>query len=177
MANTVLRITRHPHDADREYDLRRLFGADAQIVDRDVPYGDDPVPAVRDLIAQVAAETGSPVVAVEAIAPFGVLTRLVAAQRELDVTFIRAKFARGEGGRALVVGRDEAGRDALAFAGYEAIVKIEFVVRDLDAPPSAPEDDLERQLEEARDRAYTALAALAALEPRAVDDLYQNTSW
>lgn len=127
----IIRITRHPADADRLEFLRRVFGSDVVVEDHDIPYGPDPVQAVQGLVSAVEGE----VVAVEAIAPFPVLQKLVDAQRGRRLAFgcplIRARFRRGEDGRAIVTGQDETGRDILAFEAYEELVRIEFEVKNL----------------------------------------------
>ncbi|MCA9357526.1 hypothetical protein KC872_04915 [Candidatus Kaiserbacteria bacterium] len=130
----VARITRHPVDADRMACLKAVFGDDVRVVTEDIRYGEDPVGAVKALIEHLQAD-GDRVVAVEATAPFPVLSRLVNAQRELGVALIRAQFARDEGGRAIVAGKDEGGRDILAFSHYEEIEKIELLTRRLGPPP------------------------------------------
>ncbi|MDO8523607.1 MAG: hypothetical protein Q7R74_00080 [bacterium] len=131
MAATVVRITRHPLDADREQFLKTVFGDDVRVVTDDIPYGDDPVAAVRALIERTEAG-GDKVVAVEPQAPFPVLTKLVDRRRELGIPLIRVQFARNEGGRAIVVGKDEGGRDLLKFSHYEELEKIEFLTRRLE---------------------------------------------
>jgi hypothetical protein len=126
----VLRITRHPLDSARMSFLRRVYGNDILVITEDMEYGADPVEALRSLLKQVMV-SGDSVVAVEAQAPFPVLMRLVEARRELGVTFIRAQFERDAGGRAIVVGKDESGRDLLKFSHYEELLRIEFDTRRL----------------------------------------------
>lgn len=128
----VVRITRHPMDEDRAAYLRDVYGDVVAVVTEDIRYGDDPVAEVRALIERVEADHDGKVVAVEAQAPFPVLMRLVdQARRQLGVALIRAQFARDEGGRAIVVGQDESGRDLLKFSHYEELERIEFQVRRL----------------------------------------------
>lgn len=122
----VLRITRHPADAAREAFLRKVFGDDVQIVTEDLPYGEDPVAAVAERIRQL-----EDVVAVEAIAPFPLLMKLVDGGRRLGVPLIRSEFARDGSGRAVVVGKDANGRDLLAFDRYVELVRISFETREL----------------------------------------------
>lgn len=131
MAKNVIRITRHPLDSDRAAYLRQIYGDDATIVTRDIPYGNDPIAAVQALIASVQDELEDQVVAVEAQAPFPVLMRLVDNRRDLGVALIRAQFERDAGGRAIVVGQDAGGRDLLKFSHYEELEKIEFQTRRL----------------------------------------------
>lgn len=130
MTKTVLRITRHPADADRETFLRSVYGDDVAIVTDDIPYGDDPIAAVKELIERTETD-GHKVVAIEAQAPFPVTMKLVDQRRDLGVALIRAQFERGENGRAIVVGQDESGRDLLKFSHYEEMVRIEFETRRL----------------------------------------------
>ncbi len=128
----IIRITRHPLDADRQVFLNLVYGQDVQIVTEDIPYGDDPVVAVKNLIARVEAETNGKVVAVEAQAPFPALMKLVERRRDIGVALIRAQFERDEGGRAVVVGKDLGGRDLLKFSYYEELERIEFQTRRLE---------------------------------------------
>ncbi len=125
----VLRITRHKADTPRWEYLRAKWG-DISLLDRDVPYGDDPVATVTALLAEYRAE-GREVIAIEVQAPFPVLMRLVGARRELAVPLIRAAFERGDDGRAIVVGKDQNGRDLFKFSHYEELVRIEFETRRL----------------------------------------------
>lgn len=131
MANIVLRITRHPVDADREAFLKAVYGDDVKIVTADIPYGDNPVNTVGALADRVETEVGGQVVAVEAQAPFPVLIKLVDQRHNLDFAIIRAQFERDAGGRAIVVGKDEGGRDLLKFSHYEELERIEFQTRRL----------------------------------------------
>lgn len=126
MANIVLRITRHPLDTDREAFLKAVYGDDVRVVTEDIPYGDDGVAAVKALIERVGN-----VVAVEAQAPFPVLMKLVDRRRDLGVALIRAQFERDAGGRAVVVGKDDKGRDLLKFSHYEELLRIEFETKPL----------------------------------------------
>lgn len=128
----LLRITRHPIDEDRAACLRQVYGDDVAVITNDIPYGSDPVAAVRELISSVETETGGKVVAVEAQAPLRVLMCLVESRRDLGVAFIRAQFARDEGGRAIVTGQDSGGRDLLKFSYYEELERIEFQTRPLE---------------------------------------------
>lgn len=127
----VLRITRHPLDLDREEFLKRIYGSDLRVVTDDIRYGEQSVEAVLALIANTQSN-GDKVVALEAQAPFPVLLKLVERRRDLGVTLIRAQFDRDEGGRAIVVGKDEGGRDVLKFSHYEELVRIEFETRSLE---------------------------------------------
>ncbi len=115
----VIRISRHPLGGDREAALKAAFGDDVEIVTVDVPYGDDPVATVGQLI-----DREGDVVAVEAQAPFPVTMKLVDANRKLGVKFVRAEFKRGADGRAVVVGQDDNGRDILAFDRYVELRRI-----------------------------------------------------
>ncbi len=130
MAKTILRITRHPLDADRLDFLKGVFGDDVKIVSEDLQYGDNPVEEVKALI-QRFADSGEEVVAVEAIAPFPVLMKLVDGRRDLGVTLIRVQFARDAGGRAIVTGKDAQDRDILKFFCYEELLRIEFDTKPL----------------------------------------------
>lgn len=111
-----------------------MFGNDVQIVAEDIPYGDDPVAAIKELIEQRKA-VGDTVVAVETVAPFPVLQKLTDAQRGKREAFgcplIRAEFERDETGRAITTGKEESGRDILKFSHYEELVRIEFQTRRL----------------------------------------------
>ena len=123
----VVRITRHPADVARIDALKRAFGVDTQVIDDDVPYGDDPVKTVVGLI-----QKHGDVVAIEVIAPIPVMAKLTSARRELgDVLILRAEFARGADGRALVVSKDASGRDVFGFGHYEVIERVEVVTRPL----------------------------------------------
>lgn len=130
MKKIVIRITRHPLDNDRLDFLKAVFGDDVEIVEQDIAYGDDPVATVKALIERLTT-AGEEVVAVESIAPFPVLIKLVDARRDLGVKLIRAQFARGEDGRAVVTGQDEKGRDILKFSHYEELLRIEFDTKPL----------------------------------------------
>ena len=131
MSKIVVRITRHPLDADRLAFLKCVFGDELEVVTKDIPYGDDPVAAVRSLIEHYETD-GSKVVAVEAQAPFPALIKLVDNRRNLGVALIRAQFERDGSGRAIVVGKDESGRDLLKFSHYEELERIEFQTRRLE---------------------------------------------
>lgn len=132
MASIVIRVTRHPLDAEREQYLKNVFGSDLRIVTEDIPYGDDAVVSVRTLIERIAIDAGATVVAVEAQCPFPVLMKLVDRRRDLGVALIRAQFVREEGGRNLVVGKDENGRDLFKFSHYEELERIVFETRRLE---------------------------------------------
>lgn len=128
MAKKIIRITRHPIEGGREQALRKAFGEDAVIIDDDVPYGDDPVKTVALLLLK----HGSDVVAVEVVAPIPVVARLTQARRELGhIKILRAEFAKGEDGRAKVIGQDAQGRDIFAFDHYDVIERVEVVSRPL----------------------------------------------
>lgn len=128
----VVRITRHPLDDSRHAFLKRVYGNDVCVITDDIRYGDDAVAAVLDLIEKVEHEAGDKVVAVEAQAPFPALIRLVENRRDLGVALIRAQFERDDGGRAIVTGKDEGGRDLLKFSHYEELERIEFQTRRLE---------------------------------------------
>ena len=124
---TVIRITRHPVESGRTVALQKAFGSDVNIVDCDIPYGDNPVQAVVALLGEY-----TDLVAVEVVAPVPVLAKLVQAKRELGhVKIIRAEFARGDDGRALVVGQDSAGRDIFGFSHYEVMKEVRVVTEPL----------------------------------------------
>lgn len=123
--NIVIRITRHVADTARVEALKSAFGKEIEIFDRDIPYGDDPVAAVKQLIASVEAEVGGKVVAVEAQAPFFALIALVKQRHDLGVKLIRAQFERDATGRVVVIGQDESGRDLLKFSHYGELVRLE----------------------------------------------------
>ena len=124
---TFLRITRHPADTARVEWIRGQFGADTTIVEQDVPFGNDPVAAIRG----VCAEHGD-VVALEVIAPLPVLAQVLAAR--LGVPVVRAELLRGADGRAVVSGKDESGRDILVFSEYVEVVRVEVVTRRFGTP-------------------------------------------
>jgi len=124
---TVIRVTRHPLNDAREAFLKGIYGDDVRVVTEDVSYGDDPIAAVKELIERIGGE----VTAIEAQAPLPVLMKLVDRSRDLGVTLIRAQFERDKGGRAIVVGKDDKGRDLLKFSHYEELEKIEFRTRRL----------------------------------------------
>lgn len=128
--NIVVRITRHEIETDRENFLKAVYGDDIEIITDDIPYGDDPVDAVRSLIERTETDDRK-VVAVEAQAPFPALMKLVDRRRDLGVALIRAQFERDGSGRAIVVGKDDKGRDLLKFSHYEEMVRIEFETRRL----------------------------------------------
>jgi hypothetical protein len=126
----VVRITRHPLDSDRFVYLKSVYGDGVCVITEDIPYGNDPVAAVRALIERT--ETGGDkVVAVEAQAPPPALMKLVDRRHELGVDLIRAQFERDGSGRAIVVGQDESGRDLLKFSRYEELLQIVFETRPL----------------------------------------------
>lgn len=123
----VIRITRHPVDDARITALKKHFGIDTEIIDNDVPFGDDPVKAVVELIEKYGA-----VAAIEVVAPIPVLAKLSQARRELgDVLILRAEFARGQDGRAVVVSKDANGRDVFGFGHYDVIERVEVITRKL----------------------------------------------
>lgn len=125
----VIRITRHPADDARITALRNAFGNDVEVVDDDIPYGDDPVAAVVDLLKKHGN-----VVAIEVVAPVPVLAKLTAARRELgDVLILRAEFARGADGRAVVVSKDANGRDVFGFGRYDVVEQVLVKTRPLAA--------------------------------------------
>jgi hypothetical protein len=126
----VIRITRHAADDARIAFLQAVYGDDVQIITDDIPYGDDGVVAVIELIDRHHTDE-CPVVAVEAQAPFPVLMKLVDSRRDLGVSLIRAQFERGPNGRAIVTGKDEKGRDLLKFSHYEELLRIEFETKQL----------------------------------------------
>jgi hypothetical protein len=127
MTATVIRITRHPWASDRTSALQQAFGEDVILVDRDIPFGDNPVAAVQALIAEYDG-----VVAVEVVAPVPVLAKLTQAKRELGtIKILRAEFARGADGRALVVGQDADGRDVFGFSHYVVVERVEVVTKPL----------------------------------------------
>lgn len=121
-----IRITRHPADAARVEWIRGHFGTDTTIVERDLPFGDDPVAAVKGLVAEVGD-----VVAIELIAPLPILARVLEAR--LGVPLVRAEFLRGPDGRVVVSGKDATGRDILAFGEYVEVVRVEVMTRPLAA--------------------------------------------
>jgi len=123
---TVLRISRHPIDGDRMLALKAIFGDDVKVVTEDIPYGDNPVEAVDQLIKRIGD-----VVAVDAVAPFPVLIKLVDANQRLGVKFIRAELKR-KNGRAVVIGKDDNGRDILAFDRFVELRRISFEIAELD---------------------------------------------
>ncbi len=126
--NKVIRITRHPIEAGRLTALQRAYGVDINVIDDDVPYGDDPVKTVVNLIAK----HGGNVVALEVVAPVPVLAKLVQAKRELGgIHILRAEFTRGADGRAQVVGQDAAGRDIFGFSHYDIIKEVRVVTERL----------------------------------------------
>lgn len=122
---TVIRITRHPLDADRKLFLKKVFGEDVKIITDDIRYENDPIAKIKNLITKTEKEHGK-VVAVEAQAPFPIIMKLVDARHDLGVKLIRANFKRDENGRAIVCGKDDRGRDLLKFSHYEELIKIIF---------------------------------------------------
>jgi len=125
MTSVVLRITRHSADEDRLAAFRAAYGSDVVIADEDMRYGDNPVAAVLEAIARHSTDYHR-VVAVEAIGPFTVVEQLVRERQQLNVDLLRAEFARGENGRAVVVGKDAQGRDILQFSHYVRLLRLEF---------------------------------------------------
>ena len=121
---TFLRVTRHPADAARVEWIRGFFGSDTTIVEQDVPFGNDPVAAVKGLLAKHAE-----VVALEVVAPLPVLAQILAAR--LGVPVVRSEFLRGPDGRVVVSGKDDNGRDILAFGEYVEMVRVEVMTRPL----------------------------------------------
>jgi hypothetical protein len=122
---TIIRFTRHPADEARIVALKEAFGEDIDIVDRDIPFGDDPVTVVREVIAQFGD-----VPAIEVVAPIPVLAKLSGAKRELgNILILRAEFRKGSDGRALVASKDAAGRDVFSLSHYEVIERVEVVTR------------------------------------------------
>jgi hypothetical protein len=93
-------------------------------VERDAPYGDDPVAIVRGLIAEIGG-----VVAIEVIGPFPIVTKLVEAR--LDVPLLRAEFARDASGRCIVSSKDANDRDVLQFDRYVELIRVEIQTREL----------------------------------------------
>lgn len=122
----ILRFTRHPVDANRKLFLRKVYGEDCEIISQDFPYGTDPVSTIKEAIGVVGD-----VVAIEVIAPFAILMKLVDGRRTLGVTILRAEFRRDGTGRAVVTGKDAEGRDILAFDRYVSLDRIAFEVSEL----------------------------------------------
>lgn len=90
----VLRITRHPLDVAGLMVLWSIYGEDVEVVTEDTPFGNDPIAAVKAAIDRVGG-----VAAVEVIAPFPILSRLVEARRELACpsSAPRSNAMRGDG--------------------------------------------------------------------------------
>lgn len=127
---TVVRITRHPFDSARETALKEVFGDELRLVDRDIPFGENPIAAVQELMQEYGD-----VVALEVVAPIPVLARLVGSKRELgNVLIIRAEFLRGPDGRAAVIGQDKSGRDIFGFSHYEVVEEVLVKTRLLSSP-------------------------------------------
>lgn len=140
----LLRVMRHPLDAEREEWLQDYFGPRLRVVTEDVPYGDDPAAAVRAVIDLIEADEDHFVVAVEAGGPEWAMIALSEALGEnfgeVGTMLIRQTFQRGPDGRVVVTGQDDNGRDILAFGGYEAVeveVRKALVQRPLQAPTPA----------------------------------------
>ncbi len=113
--------------------LQHAFGRDVEIIDDDVPYGDDPVQTMLGLIEK----HGGDVVAIEVVAPILVIAKLTQAKRELSgIKILRAEFARGVDGRALVVSKSTAGRDVFGFGCYEVLERV--VVESTPLLPNGP---------------------------------------
>ncbi len=124
----VIRITRHPAADGRAEALKKAFGQNTIIIDDDVPYGDDPVKTVFNLIEK----HGGNVVAIEVVAPVPVLARLTQAKRELGpLKILRAEFIRDDGGRAKVIGLDSHGREIFGFSHYDVIKRVEVILEPL----------------------------------------------
>jgi len=124
----VIRITRHPAVDGRIEALKKAFSEETEVIDDDVPYGDDPVKTVQGLIEKY----GGNVIAIEVVAPVPVLARLTQAKRELGtLKILRAEFVREEGGRAKVVRLDSHGREIFAFSHYDVIKRAEVVLEPL----------------------------------------------
>ena len=121
---TFLRITRHPADEARVSWIKAYFGSDTEIVERDIPFGDDPTSAIRNAVAEIGN-----VVAIELIAPMPVMAGILNAR--LGVPLVRAELERDSNGRVRVVGKDNTGRDILAFAEYVELLCVEISTRKL----------------------------------------------
>ena len=123
----VIRLTRHPADNARINALKGFFGVETQVIDNDIPYGDDPVKAVVGLLQKYGD-----VVAFEVVAPIPVLAKLTQARRELgDVLILRAEFQKGADGRAITVSKDTSGRDVFGFGHYDIVERVEVITRKL----------------------------------------------
>jgi hypothetical protein len=127
MTKIFLRLTRHPVCVDRKAAIEKIFGTETQIVTEDIKFSDDPVATVKGLIEKFGGSAS--VIAVEVVAPFPVLMKLVEAR--LPVPLVRSENARGDDGRIVIAGKDENGRDVFKFSHYVELVKIEFVTRPL----------------------------------------------
>jgi len=127
----VIIISRHAPDFERVEFLKTIFGSDLQVLNYDIRYGENPANSILNLINEVEEEFDGKVVAVEPIAPFPTLVRILEARKELGVKILRAVFARDSFGRIIVTGRDSSGRDIFKFGRYEELVRIEFQVSEL----------------------------------------------
>ncbi len=111
--STIVRIGRHAATDSHIAALRAAFGSNVEITQpQDVPYGNDPVAAVK-----AALDGWHNVAAVEAAGPEPVLIALV---QGLGVPVIRPVFRRN-GDRVAVVGQDANGRDIFEVERYDAL--------------------------------------------------------
>lgn len=118
MAKIVYRNVRHPLTEDRSEWLKHHFVTEITVHTEDVPYGDDPVNAVMKVLTGLDGE----VVAVEAGGPEPVMIALAEGLAEQGIPLIRQVYKRDFAtGRVIVTGKDERGRDILAFDRYEQV--------------------------------------------------------
>ena len=127
----VVIISRHQPDLDRVNFLKNVFGPETQVLCFDIRYGDNPVQTIADFIKEIEVDFDGNVVAIEPVAPFPVLIKIVDAKRQLGVKILRSVFERDSFGRIIVTGQDSSGRDIFKFGRYEELVRIEFQVADL----------------------------------------------
>ena len=124
-------FSRHQPDLDRINFLKNVFGPEVQVLNFDIRYGDNPVETISDFINEIEVDFDGNVVAIEPVAPFPVLIKIVDAKRQLGVKILRSVFARDSFGRIVVTGQDSSGRDIFMFDRYEELIRIEFQVADL----------------------------------------------
>lgn len=111
---TVLRLTRHPAEADQTNALRAIYGPDVNVIERSVT-----VASAAEVVA-LADETNADVI--EAVLPPALLAAVIPAVAPRPL--IRAVMAR-------TVNPD--GAATFAFTRYERVIRVEVVTEPLGA--------------------------------------------
>lgn len=131
MEPTILRISRHDDgNPSRQEALEKAYGNKVDIVTVDIPYGNNPTQAVRDEVEKLT-KAGREVIGVEAIAPMPVLAQLSDNRGGIGIPVLRSELARGEDGKAVVIGQEKGGRDILKISSFSVVDRISLITHEL----------------------------------------------